>query len=1271
MEAKQDLEQFLADLETHKVQDKLLYAEQTFHSYDKKIILMMDEEQQTHQMAKQEHSLDPHYSVLASVACIHKDSCLPTVNPLTVVKVIGSASQGGDTFSRYSGSSLAKLMLKSSLRTVGFFSFDNATNSDFKKDFVRAFKSDGLNVVLEIIKQNEVIYQTLDHTDSLAETTAQKRPVDHSTHYDGQHILIMEDDPVVREAVTMLYEKHPTVSSVYVLENETPKLIKGEPWPLTDESRLVLVGHGRRGPDGRMRLSSYSAEDVAQIISHTNRDGDQIKTISVVACDVGSDKVFIDALLQELRAQSVEAELHLRSALLQVSHSGEKITVEITPSGLEYRHKDPSKKVVAVLGRDGETVTRVDLKSRGEKVSFREHNFMLGPNYWEAYKNMWPEEPRRFVEQHARQLHTDDLEGLAWAFFHDAETVQLIARGVNKLSEKYGQVVNTTDSLLRTVTNIQGSPYNDALIGNELNNLIDGGGGTDYVEGGNGEDIYVIKRQTSLNVSVTIDNHATDSKVDLLLVEAKLHNFKARVQGNDLILMPFANARSVVTLHNWFLSENHRHLLAVTEDFISFTVADNPTACQQVAHGRFQSSCLISQSIDYSDAKAGQQVDLEKDKALHSVTEVRGSNFNDDIRGNAKHNMIVPGGGNDFMQGRGGEDWYIVSPGHGTKTINNYSPDMATDMLLLKERYSNINAQCDGMDAVLYINNAKEVILQGWFQSKQWQHLQIQSDDGYVFKLESNVSNCVSPRKYPVSVDFRKRSTGVCMEMDNNEFSSVVEMYGSSGVDEMIGNDQDNMLDPYTGGARMEGGEGKDTYIVKPGYGTNLTINNYAEDESVDVVMFDASFQVDNFTVKSEHQNVLVSAREGAEKMQVLLARYGAGKRWQHLHFQTADGVHFLVKVPKGDESLPAPEPRIEAFKIVLNDCQRESHTDLNGVSLFSQIGVVQGCPYFSNHIQGNSLENALFGGVENDAIDGGTGDDTLVGGKGDDILLGEAGDDTIYGEEGDDYMLGGAGHDAFIPGPGKDTVDGGPGRDTVLYQGDHEKGQGVYVNLLTGEGQQADADGDILKDVENVIGTIYPDILVSGYEPALLKGSDGNDILVSLAGGDYLIGGDGNDMYILASYSGSLVIDNCAKDNATDVLYLDHFSDISVNCSYLNGSLSLSISGPNNSLVEVELRGWTADKPDCRHLLVVLSNSSLVSLEELVKQCKSRHINDPDGYCGNAGARENSGCATAEEHCQQQRESRLRIANEGFKRLAREWRLTLEVAPLIWCAAV
>uniref|UniRef100_A0A0E9SB68 Uncharacterized protein n=1 Tax=Anguilla anguilla TaxID=7936 RepID=A0A0E9SB68_ANGAN len=97
--------------------------------------------------------------------------------------------------------------------------------------------------------------------------------------------------------------------------------------------------------------------------------------------------------------------------------------------------------------------------------------------------------------------------------------------------------------------------------------------------------------------------------------------------------------------------------------------------------------------------------------------------------------------------------------------------------------------------------------------------------------------------------------------------------------------------------------------------------------------------------------------------------------------------------------------------------------------------------------------------------------------------------------------------------------------------------------------------------------------------------------------------------MYLLASYTGSLVIDNCAEDNATDVLYLHHLTDSSVGCSYLSGSLLLSTYGPSYSLLEVELRGWTVEEPDCRHLLVILNNSTMVSVEDLVKQCEFRRM--------------------------------------------------------------
>lgn len=172
--------------------------------------------------------------------------------------------------------------------------------------------------------------------------------------------------------------------------------------------------------------------------------------------------------------------------------------------------------------------------------------------------------------------------------------------------------------------------------------------------------------------------------------------------------------------------------------------------------------------------------------------------------------------------------------------------------------------------------------------------------------------------------------------------------------------------------------------------------------------------------------------------------------------------------------------------------------------------------------------------------------------------------------------MLGDAGRDVFVPGPGPDLVDGGSGRDTVLYQGDPKTGSGVYVNLLTGQGRYVDAEGRGKCDQN----------LVSRYESSLLKGSDGNDILVS-AGEDYLVGGEGSDIYMLAFKHGSVTIDNYAKDKGTDVLYIKSHPLPLFGHQLLSDRIVL-IFGREETAVKVELIGWTSDDSECGHLMLV-----------------------------------------------------------------------------------
>nr|XP_023667361.1 uncharacterized protein LOC111843763 [Paramormyrops kingsleyae] len=799
-----------------------------------------------------------------------------------------------------------------------------------------------------------------------------------------------------------------------------------------------------------------------------------------------------------------------------------------------------------------------------------------------------------FLGEEYRHLNMMSADGVLFDINPTViSSVKLIALGVNKMSKTQDQRVNASEPLLLSVTNIVGSPHDDWLIGNSQKNVIEGGGGTDHMKGGEGEDIYVVNE----NSKVYIENHSHDNETDMLITDTNLHDFRIKVQRNNLILMT-RNQKMFVTLVNWFRSDTDRHLLVLTKDLVTFTISENKVACTK--SDLFKSKCILSQSIDYSKSKISLEIDMQSDEAFQSVTQVYGSDLDDKIKGNAKHNSIMPGQGNDFIQGLGEEDWYVVTPGHGLKIIDNYSPDTVVDTLFLRERYELISCRCQGLDLSILINETEEILLKGWFNSKQSQHLQIQSADGITFKLIGDLSQCSGQLKFPQSVDYRNKATGQTMFMDEEEFATVLKMYGSSSFDLMVGNDKDNLLDPFTGGGQLMGKEGSDRYIVKPEYGMNLRIDNFALDEKVDTVLFEADFISGQFTVQSEEYDVLVSTTEKGQKMQVRLINYSTGRQNQHLSFQSRDGVFFWVKSPVRNSTENTQTPWIEPYKVKLVERQTDCRIDLNLHANLSTVHTVQGCLYQSNHILGNGQENALFGGMKDDALEGGPGHDTLMGGQGSDILMGNSGDDTFYGEEGNDTMLGGSGADVFVPGLGADLVDGGSGRDTVLYQGDHRKGEGVYVNLLTGECRQADAEGDVLKDIENVIGTIYSDVLISGSESTLLKGSDGDDILVSVNGDDYLVGGEGKDIYLLVSHYGLLTINNCADDNSTDILYLDFLSqDDALSCSQTSDWLSLTFGGSDGSVVEVRLMEWHNSSDKCGHLTLILREGA-TSIDKL-----------------------------------------------------------------------
>jgi Ca2+-binding RTX toxin-like protein/ribosomal protein L20 len=78
-----------------------------------------------------------------------------------------------------------------------------------------------------------------------------------------------------------------------------------------------------------------------------------------------------------------------------------------------------------------------------------------------------------------------------------------------------------------------------------------------------------------------------------------------------------------------------------------------------------------------------------------------------------------------------------------------------------------------------------------------------------------------------------------------------------------------------------------------------------------------------------------------------------------------------------------------------------------------------------SHVVQGQFLNEDIFGSRFADTLSGGDGNDIICGLDGDDTLSGEDGDDTLTGGAGDDTLTGGAGADVFV-------VGGAPDRDII-----------------------------------------------------------------------------------------------------------------------------------------------------------------------------------------------------------------------------------------------
>ena len=191
--------------------------------------------------------------------------------------------------------------------------------------------------------------------------------------------------------------------------------------------------------------------------------------------------------------------------------------------------------------------------------------------------------------------------------------------------------------------------------------------------------------------------------------------------------------------------------------------------------------------------------------------------------------------------------------------------------------------------------------------------------------------------------------------------------------------------------------------------------------------------------------------------------------------------------------------------------------------------------------LTGSNHDDILAGDRRDNVLDGGGGDDALYGGPG-------GGDDQLRGGTGNDGLWGGVGNDVLEGDVGADRLYGGAGTDWVDYS---QSSAGVTINLEAGTGIGGDAEGDVIVDVERIVGSPYDDMLIGDDKDNWLEGSNGDDVLEGGAGADRLDGGAGTDWVDYSQSSAAVTVDLEAGMGIGG----DAEGDILVNINHIYGS--------------------------------------------------------------------------------------------------------------------
>jgi Ca2+-binding RTX toxin-like protein len=536
-----------------------------------------------------------------------------------------------------------------------------------------------------------------------------------------------------------------------------------------------------------------------------------------------------------------------------------------------------------------------------------------------------------------------------------------------------------------------------------------GGAGNDKLNGGVGNDVYLLAKGAGIDTISDYDTTVGNSDV-VQFVDVKSTEVTSMECVGDNLVIKYGAADQVSIIDYFSTSypgskvEQFKFSDGVTWDdaFIKATVTITGDAAVNTLYGRNDITNRMF-GLDGNDTLNG--------GALADV--LNGGNGDDILNGAAGADTLLGGAGNDKLNGDVGNDLYLLAKGAGIDTITDYDTTVGnSDVVQFVDVKSTevTSMECVGDNLVIKYGTADQVSVIDYFSTsypgskvEQFQFSDgVTWDDAFI-KATVTITGDAAVNTLYGRNDITNRMFG----LDGND-----TLNGGALADVLNGGNGDDILngaagaDTLIGGAgndKLNGGVGNDLYLLAKGAGIDAISENDTTVGNSDVVQF-----VD---VKSTEVTSMECVGDN------LVIKYG-----------TADQVSIIDYF-----STSYPGSKVEQFKfsdgVMWDETVIKATVTITGNTLNNTL---YGRNDITNRIYGLDGNDTLNGGALADVLNGGNGDDILNGGSGNDILQGAIGLDSLNDTVGNNVLDGGVGNDIITAGAGNDFIAGGVGNDTI-----------------------------------------------------------------------------------------------------------------------------------------------------------------------------------------------------------------------------------------------